>query len=51
MHTIIGKEEKAYLECMKRHKDQGLHAHISSPQEGFEYFESEINVLKKLQCY
>lgn len=41
MHTIIGKEEKAYLECMKSHKDQGVHAHLNSPQEGFEYFESE----------
>ncbi|MDF2891625.1 MAG: hypothetical protein K0R80_1992 [Clostridia bacterium] len=27
MHSIIGKEEKAYLGCMKRYKDQGVHAH------------------------
>ena len=46
MHTIIGKEEKAYLDCMKRHKDQGVHAHVNSPQEGFEYFESEDYLMK-----
>lgn len=46
MHSIIGKEEKAYLECMKRYKNQGVHANLKSPQEGFEYFESE-DYLKK----
>ena len=43
MHTIIGKEEKAYLDCMKRHKDQGVHAHFNSPQEGLYFLKAHGN--------
>ena len=48
MHTIIGKEEKVYFECMKEYKNQGVHANIRSNQEGFEYFDGIFIENKKL---
>lgn len=41
MHTIIGQEERAYLSRLKDYKEQGVHSNSKSPQEGFEYFESD----------
>ena len=30
MHTIIGKEEKANLECIKRHKNHAVNSNLNS---------------------
>lgn len=32
MHKIIGEGEKLYLDRISKHIDQGVRAHVSSPQ-------------------
>lgn len=46
MRSIIGEDERVYLARISKHTGEGVHAHYNSPQEGFEYFQSQQYLLK-----